>query len=119
MYLIALSSIALSVAGQFALKAGVSTSRAREAVLGGFSPRGVFAILTEPYVALGFLLYALGAVVWLAVLSRWDVSKAYPLTGLGFALAVGIGMAAGESVNIWRIAGVGLVCVGVVLIGRS
>jgi multidrug transporter EmrE-like cation transporter len=57
--------------------------------------------------------------VWLAVLSRWDVSKAYPLVGVGFALAVGIGWLLGESVNAQRIAGVALIVAGIVLTARS
>lgn len=117
--LVALGSIALSVGGQFALKAGMSAAGVRAALAGGLSARGALTVFTEPYVILGLLLYALGAVVWLAVLSQWDVSKAYPLTGLGFALAVGIGFASGDSVTVSRLLGVALICAGVVLIARS
>lgn len=116
---IAITSIALSVAAQFLLKAGMSGAGVK-AVLGqplGFKP--LLTILTDKYVLLGFLLYGLGAIVWLGVLSKWDVSKAYPLVGLGFAFTVVIGFMLGEGITITRVAGVALICAGVLLVGRS
>jgi uncharacterized membrane protein len=86
---VAIISIILSVAAQFLLKAGILT------------------------------LYGLGAVVWLKVLSTWDVSKAYPLVGLGFGLTVLVGMAMGESVTALRVLGVLLICEGVWLVANS
>ena len=75
-------------------------------------------LLTDKSVLGGFLLYGLGAVVWLGVLSRWDVSKAYPLVGLGFAFTVAIGLMTGEHVTLSRMAGVALIRARVFL-GRS
>jgi len=65
------------------------------------------------------MLYGLGAVVWLGVLSKWEVSKAYPLVGLGFAMTAVVGMLLGEQVSLLRFAGVALICSGVVLIART
>jgi multidrug transporter EmrE-like cation transporter len=118
---IAIVSIALSVAAQFSLKAGMSSEGVR-AVLAQSqtqSLRTLFAVLSNGYVLGGFLLYGLGAVVWLGVLSKWDVSKAYPLVGLGFVLTVAIGFLLGEQVSLPRVIGVGLICAGVFLVGRS
>ena len=117
--LTAIASILFSVGGQFALKAGMSGPHTRDLLSQPLSMRTFLTISTEPYVLTGLLLYVLGAVVWLAVLSRWDVSKAYPLTGLGFAMAVGIGFALGEQLSVSRVAGVALICAGVALVARS
>lgn len=117
--LIALVSIALSVAAQFSLKAGMSSEGVREVLAQPYSLRTLFSLLTDRYVLTGFLLYGLGAIVWLGVLSKWDVSKAYPLVGLGFVFTVAIGFLMGEEVPISRVIGVGLICVGVFLVGRS
>ena len=72
-----------------------------------------------PAVLTGFALYGLGALVWLLVLAEWDVSKAYPLVGLGFAATLLIGWSIGEHVTIVRAIGVVLICAGVALVGRS
>jgi len=65
------------------------------------------------------MLYGLGAVAWLGVLSQWDVSKAYPLVGIGFVFTVAIGWLIGEQVTLVRALGVTLICIGVILVGRS
>lgn len=106
--ILALLSIALSVAAQFALKAGMRTPG-----------DGLLSTLVQPMVLLGFALYGLGAVVWLSVLARWDVSKAYPLVGLGFVATAVIGHFIGEHMSLLRGLGVLLICGGVLLVARS
>lgn len=109
----------MSVAAQFALKAGMS-SPGVQAVLG--APLGLHklqTILLQPWVLTGFALYGLGAVVWLSVLARWDVSKAYPLVGLGFVLSAILGAALGEAVGWQRALGIALICLGVWVVARS
>jgi drug/metabolite transporter (DMT)-like permease len=75
--------------------------------------------MTDRYVLSGFILYGLGAVVWLSVLAKWDVSKAYPLVGLGFVLTAIVGVLIGEAVTLGRLLGVILISFGVILVGRS
>lgn len=116
---IAVISIALSVAPQFSLKVGMSGDAMKEILAQPFTVRTAFAVLTDKYVLGGFMLYGLGAVVWLGVLSKWDVSKAYPLVGLGFVFTVAIGFMVGEHVTIHRVIGVALICAGVFFVGRS
>ena len=111
-FLVALFSICLSVAAQFSLKTGMASVNAAAA-------SGVAAwqtVLTNSFVLFGFALYGLGALVWLQVLARWDVSKAYPLVGLGFVLTAVIGWGMGENVTMLRLAGVALIGIGVVCI---
>lgn len=116
---IAILSIALSVAAQFSLKAGMSGEGVKEILLQPLSLRSAFSVLTDKFVVGGFLLYGLGAVVWLGVLSKWDVSKAYPLVGLGFVLTLVIGFMVGEHVTMPRVIGVLLICAGVFMISQG
>ena len=117
--LIAFLSIILSVAAQFSLKAGMSGEGVKAALLQPYSLRTLFEVLMDRYVFGGFVFYGLGAVAWLGVLSKWDVSKAYPLVGLGFVFTVAIGFLVGEQVPVLRVIGVVLICAGVFLVGRS
>ena len=116
---IAILSIALSVAAQFSLKAGMSSDGMKEVLTQPQFIRTIFFVLMDKYVLGGLALYGLGAVVWLGVLSKWDVSKAYPLVGLGFVFTVVVGYLLGEHVTLTRVLGVALICAGVVLVGRS
>jgi multidrug transporter EmrE-like cation transporter len=118
-FVLAVFSIALSVAAQFLLKAGMSDAALRPVLAETFTARTLVAVLANPWVLGGFVLYGLGALVWLAVLARWDVTKAYPLVGLGFLLTALVGYLLGEQLTAIRIAGIGLICAGVLLVGRS
>ena len=97
----------------------MSSEEVKQILAQPFTLRTVLTVLTDKFVLGGFVLYGLGAVVWLGVLSKWDVSKAYPLVGLGFAFTVAMGFIAGEHVTIPRVFGVALICAGVFLVGRS
>ena len=116
---IAIFSIVLSVAAQFSLKAGMSSDHVKEVFAQPFTFQTLITILTDKFVFGGFCLYGFGAIIWLGVLSKWDVSKAYPLVGLGFVLTVVIGYLTGENVSIPRMIGVLLICSGVFLVSRS
>lgn len=117
--LLAVASIVVSVVAQFALKAGMSTPAVQVALSQPLVARTAVTVLSSPLVLAGLFAYAFGAVVWLAVLAQWDVSKAYPLVGLGFALAVLAGVAMGEAVSGLRILGVALIVAGAFLVGRT
>ena len=119
-FVIAILSIAISVAAQFSLKAGMTSAEVRDVLAQPYALRTVFTVLTNKFVFGGFFLYGLGAIVWLGVLSHWDVSKAYPLVGLGFVFTMAIGgLIGGESVTLPRMIGVVLICAGVFLVSRS
>ena len=115
---IACLSVALSVAAQFALKAGMSSAPVQAMLREPLRAKSL-VMLMHPEIVLGFALYCLGAVVWLAVLAKWEVSKAYPLVGLGFIGSVAVGALLGEQVSLQRVAGVVLICAGVWLTARS
>jgi multidrug transporter EmrE-like cation transporter len=115
---LALLSIGMSVGAQFLLKMGMS-SPAVAAAGQGAALDLARAVFCQPAVLGGLGLYAAGAVIWLAVLARWDVSKAYPLVGLGFAVTVMLGWWLGEQVNPSRALGVAVICCGVWLVARS
>lgn len=118
-FLIALTSVAISVLAQFSLKTGMSGAEVRAALAQPDTLHSALTIASDKFVLLGFFLYGVGAIIWLAVLSHWEVSKAYPLVGLGFVLAMAIGFVGGEQVSIARISGGLLICAGVFLISRT
>lgn len=106
---LAIACVALSAAAQIAMKAGM---KAADGVTATYTQA-----LTSPLVWLGLGLYGLSAVAWLWVLSRLDVSLAYPLVSLGFVFtfAVGIGWL-GEPFSWQRLGGCGLIVAGVALL---
>jgi multidrug transporter EmrE-like cation transporter len=109
-----LASILSGVAGQTCLKLGLT--RAGDTGNSGFVGL-LTVIVTSPLVILGLVLYALGALAWIAVLRRMDLSYAYPFLALNFVLIALVSQwALGETIPFVRWLGIGAICVGIVLI---
>jgi multidrug transporter EmrE-like cation transporter len=112
-------SVAISALAQIALKSGMSSMTVQKTLAG--SPwETLCAALVSPAVVAGLALYGAGALLWLYVLARVEVSVAYPFVGLGFVLTAIFAIAIlGEPINTLRLLGTGLVVAGVVLVGLS
>ena len=113
-----LLSVTTAVAGQTAIKIGVSQPGASEAA--GSIGSLVGMILTSPMVLLGLMLYALGALAWIAVLARVDLSLAYPFLALNFVLVALVSkFVLGETIPPLRWAGIAVICVGILVVAKS
>lgn len=64
--------------------------------------------------------YAVSIILWMSVLSKVQVSFAYPFLSIGYVLSAVAGyLFFQESLSPVRIAGIAVICIGVVLILRS
>lgn len=107
-YLILIINILLSVSGQFLLKTGIKS-------LGDLSGKDLImkAVFT-PSVIAGVFCYGLGMLTWFLVLSKFDLSVAYPSLSFGYVLVLFISWKfLGEQVNLWNIFGVFLIMLGI------
>ena len=112
-------SVTISAVAQVTLKQGMSSSAVQQSLTGGWLEI-VIAVASSLYVWLGLLSYALGAVLWLGVLAKIDVSIAYPFVGLGFILTALFGVfILGEAFSIIRFVGTCLVVLGVILVTQG
>lgn len=109
---IAILSICFSVAAQFLLR-----SAAKEIKYEGTS--SIYMALIDWRILAGYASYSIAAVIWLRVLNDWDVSKAYPMMGLGFVFSLLVGFLYGEVISATRIVGVAVILIGVTLIAKS
>ena len=84
----------------------------------GQAVSGLLRVLQEPLFWAGLGCTGLAAVLWLAVLSRLELSLAYPLLSLSYVLML---FAAHwlyrEPIGWARLLGVALICCGVALLG--
>lgn len=77
-------------------------------------------IFLNPFVLVGMFLYFAASLLWLIVLSRIDLSFAYPLLSIGYIFIVLYSdIVLKEEVSLVRWAGVLTICLGVFLISRS
>jgi len=66
------------------------------------------------------LSYAVSILMWMSVLSKVEVSYAYPFLSIGYIVAAVAGYAFfDEHLSLTRIAGIVVICIGVILISRS
>ena len=114
-----LAAIALGTCGQLLLKAGTNTVGAFAFTLDNALPVGMKLAL-EPRILGGAGCYAVSLVVWIMALSRVEVSVAYPMLSVGFALnALLAWWLLAEGVTPARMLGIGVIIVGVWLVARS
>ncbi len=69
---------------------------------------------------LGMACYGASVCVWLAALSKAPVSTAYPMLSLGYIVVAGVSVVwLGETLSPAKVAGIALICLGVILVSRS
>jgi drug/metabolite transporter (DMT)-like permease len=79
-------------------------------------PRLIF----NPYLVLGMFVFVVSMASHLLVLSRVDLSFAYPFLSLAYVVATAYAyFVFNEDVNAFRIAGIAFICIGTILISRS
>jgi multidrug transporter EmrE-like cation transporter len=77
-------------------------------------------ILTYPRIWLGFTFFGIGAMFWLSVLSRVNLSWAYPMLSIGYILLlIFSALFLKEHVSLIRWVGALVICLGIVLVFRS
>ncbi|WGL15301.1 EamA family transporter [Microbulbifer bruguierae] len=112
-----LVTVFMSACAQLLLKLGMQRAGV-DFMQGGVA--GILRVLFSPHVFSGIFVYAVSVLVWLWVLSRVDLSIAYPFVGLSFIFTLLFGYAfLGESVNAMRIGGSLLIAAGCIFVAKS
>lgn len=111
-FVMILISVSLGVTGQICFKTGMR----------GFEGNyfGLFAhVLKTPVIILGLGCYFISTLIWLNILSKVNLSYAYPMLSIGYALVVFLSwIIFKENVSLWRWLGVVLISLGVSLISK-
>jgi multidrug transporter EmrE-like cation transporter len=116
--LLALSAPVIGTAGQLLLKKVMTGVGAIGS--GQFDGRTLNIILTNPLFYLAVLLYGMGFIIWLVVLSRLQLSYAYPILALSFFLVPLFSrFMFDEPISLLRWVGIGIICCGVAVVGFS
>ncbi len=118
-YVVALVSIILLAAGQSLLKYGLM--RAGGVNFGGGQiVQGLRTMLTSPHIIAGFIAYGVSALLWMDVLSKLQISIAFPLVSITYVITLLVGKFIFGDVITWgRVFGVLTIIVGVIFVARS
>ncbi len=118
--LLVLGSVGTATLGQLLLKTGM-TSVGRLGAGALQQPlETLIAIASTPVVWLGLASYAIGAVLWMVVLSRLDLGYAYPLLAISYILIPLLAhFLLGEAIPPLRWVGIAVIFVGVIIVARA
>ncbi|WP_051249553.1 hypothetical protein [Maridesulfovibrio zosterae] len=115
-YFLVACSVILGVLGQLFMKKGMTA-------LGPLTDPDImtfFQIIFQPWVFTGLIAYGLAMMIWVAVLSRLDLSYAYPLLSSGYVLvALGSLWMFGDTISPTRWAGILVISAGVGLTAKK
>ena len=114
-----LFTVVTNAAAQLMLKrgmVGIGAFTLTDQSLLVLAPRIVF----DPFVFAGLVTFVISMASHLFVLSRVDVSFAYPFLSVAYVLvALYAHFFLAENLNTMHIAGIGLICLGTIFIGLS
>ena len=114
-YLLVVLSVTMTTMGQIFQKLGAV--RIKEEMGAG---KTVLAAAMNIHIFLGVGALGLGAFLWLIVLSRMELSLAYPMMSLGYVLVtVASRYFFKEEIPTHRYIGIATIIMGIVLISRS
>jgi multidrug transporter EmrE-like cation transporter len=118
-FALVITGVLLNAFAQLALKASVSDTGVINLDLQSlFSSAGTLA--SNVWLWFGLICYAISVVVWILALSRVDVSIAYPMLSIGYIVnAVLAWQLFGEPMSLGKVAGIGIIIVGVYVLARS
>ena len=115
-----LIAIAMGAVGQISMKTGMN--RVRDAAGGDMGPllQALPKIFTNIFVLIGLGIYVLSTVLWLWVLTKVPLSFAYPCISISYIIIIIAGkFVFKEKIDIWKIAAIVLILIGVTLLGLS
>ncbi|HEX3837485.1 MAG TPA: SMR family transporter [Steroidobacteraceae bacterium] len=114
-----LGGVLLNAAAQLLLKAATRHSGELVADSGRISWSSVMHLLGAVPLWIGLACYGVSLIVWLGALSRVPVSVAYPMLSIGYVInAFAAAMLFGEALSIGKLAGIAMICAGVITLAR-
>ena len=80
----------------------------------------IMDIILNKFIIIGFLLYAIGFVIWMIILSRYDLNLAFPIAMALFFIISGLGsfFLLKEPISLYHVLGIILCFIGIILIVR-
>jgi multidrug transporter EmrE-like cation transporter len=114
-----LLGVLLNALAQLFLKAGMNKIGHFSFTLQNVIPIGFKVASNIPIIA-GLSCYVISVLVWLLVLSRVEVSLAYPMVSLGYVVnAVAAYYLFAENLSFTRIIGISVILVGVFIVSKT
>lgn len=119
-FLLIIAVSSMTVASQIFIKKGLVVVRETSGVSLQNIHLTLLKLLQNKFALLGLAFAAIAALVWLMVISKMDLTSAFPISGAIFYLLLFAfsWLFLGEAVTVWKISGVIVILAGVFLISK-
>ena len=113
-----ISSVLLNALAQILLKSGMKNFS--DIDLKNNIIQTTLSISLNPYIITGFISYGISIILWLWVLSKVDVSLAYPFQALGYIIVTILAwLIFQENINLTRIIALMFITIGLIILAFS
>ncbi len=112
-------TIVFTVYGQLILKQQVNTLAGMPSGI-SLIPFYIKFIITRPLVISAFISAFLASGAWMAAISKFELSYAYPFMSLNFVVVVIASLFLfGENLNPYKLIGLAVICLGVYIVSKG
>ena len=114
-YLYILATVIFTIYGQLILKWRIANYGALPDL---FTEKIVFLmkLFLDPFILSGFFAAFLAALSWMAAMTKFDISHAYPFMSLSFILVLILsGLIFNEPITLFKIIGLTLIIIGIAI----
>ena len=112
-FLLVLFGVLLNAAAQLCIKQGMNLIGNIQLDVGAILamiPRAAI----NPYILAGLACYVVSVLVWMVVLSKVEVSLAYPFLSIGYIVTAFVGyFFMGETLGLYKVLGILTICAGI------
>ena len=112
-FILVLFGVLLNAAAQLCIKQGMNLIGNIQLDAGA-----ILAMITRaainPYILAGLACYVVSVLVWMVVLSKVEVSLAYPFLSIGYIVTAFVGyFFMGEALGLYKVLGILTICAGI------
>lgn len=112
-FLLVLFGVLLNAAAQLCIKQGmnlIGNIQLDAGAILAMIPRAAI----NPYILAGLACYVVSVLVWMVVLSKVEVSLAYPFLSIGYIVTAIVGyFFMGETLGLYKVLGILTICAGI------
>jgi len=113
-------TVIFTVYGQLVLKWRLSKLEFELPQEGAAKIKALIALLFDPFIFSGLSFAILASLTWMAAMTKFELSAAYPFMALNFVFVMLIAVPMfGESMSSSKFLGTALIVAGTILIGRG
>lgn len=119
-YLYIAGCVLFTVYGQLILKWRMNMQEPLPVGMGEKVVQLVKLVIFDPFILSGFVSAFLASLFWMAAMTKFSLSFSYPFMSSAFVIVMFFSVFLfGESLNIYKIAGTGLIVAGIVVLSQG